>query len=189
MTRWSIASYAVVLAITLAVAIAAGDLRAAGAKSNTPQISPSKQETITAIEEIFSGQQCSKAWGEGTPVESDEDLEDFRFVANESEIGFGWRLSFSNPDASRSQHLRKVISFNPSDISQIEYYEDRRFGVPLLKLSCVGARECINTPSGNSRLHSDSAFIAFCEATTRDRVYSALKHLQQFYQPSKRQPF
>lgn len=144
-----------------------------------PTCSPSREETLSAITQIYEGQNDCTRDNDGVSRWKG----DFEFSSYEDKVRF---VSYFQSRHSQSgQHDGpKTIStlvFNPADVNiglSTYSHDDESF---YLSIHCKGGRECMQ--------YSRTRFITFCDSAKRDRVYRAIKHLQKFYRPTKGLPF
>lgn len=161
-----------------------GSTKTSTASQTVPTIlsgSPSKEQTLAAIKDIYEGQgACSAALGKDSLV-----WKNWAFSTDDDKIRFYVHETHYFSQISHSMTNGWSLTFNPAEITRFQYVQVGE--QKQLKLICIEGDECIY--DGVREAKRNSFNIYFCNAEKRERVYRALHHLQTLYVPSARSPF
>jgi tetratricopeptide (TPR) repeat protein len=161
---------------------------------STASEGPGKDETLQAVKQIYENQgSClDRDWVDGNGrarMRTTIRLNTFAFSYNQSIITFSWNYStqFSSQDYNDKDNGAFLTSFNPADVAYgLGTSKPDSRELPLA-IQCSQGQACAYVSNFRKKLaYSD---VPFCDGTTRDRVLRALRHLGQFYSPSKPLPF
>jgi hypothetical protein len=169
---------------SLGAATLAGLLTAATA---TAEVTPTKEATLAAIEEIYETQgNCSMETGQNGWVEQS----DFAFSAADNTVEFH-SINIINTIVLGETRTRRVHfggSFNPADIEAFKWGQRQKGSDnSVLIAACAADTDCVYDASWKRK--DDQLAIYFCDVKKAERVANALKHLKQFYKPSDKLPF